>query len=63
MSCKSEEQYDDMFLLEEANEELLLWETLYPGISSPILIPKAVQSLDTDVTDVGIGIYFKGNIF
>ena len=62
-NCKSPEQYNDLiWLSQEAKEELLWWERLAPGISSPITLPEADQTLDTDASDVGIGIYFKGEL-
>ena len=62
-NCRSPGQYNDlMWLSQEAKEELLWWERLAPGISLPITLPEAEQTLDTDASDVGIGIYFEGDL-
>ena len=47
----------------EAKEELVFWETLPCEINSPILLPDAKESLDTDTTDFGICVYFNDNLF
>ena len=62
-SCKGEEDYDDlMYLSEDAKAELEFWETLKPGISSPITLPMADQTMDTDASDYGVGMYFQGRL-
>ena len=62
-SCRGKEQYNDlMWISEEAKEELEWWKQLRPGIALPITLPEAEQTLDTDASDVGIGIYFKGEL-
>jgi hypothetical protein len=62
-SCRSKRQYNDfMTLSDDSKEELLFWEHLESGLSSPISLPMSFQSLDTDASDEGIGIYFKGDL-
>ena len=62
-SCRGEEQYNDIMLItEEASQELEFWERLPAGISSPISLPAAEQTIDTDASDTGVGIYFKGEL-
>jgi hypothetical protein len=62
-SCRSRRQYDDfMFLSEDSKQELLFWEELVGGLSSLISLPMSSQSLDTDASGEGIGIYFRGEL-
>ena len=62
-SCKSEEDYNTfMYLSEEALEELEYWENLPEGLSLPITLASSRQSVDTDASKTGIGIYFNGEL-
>ena len=40
----------------------MFWENLEDGLNSAISLPMLSQSLDTDASDEGIGIYFKGDL-
>lgn len=62
-SCRSKEQYDEVMLVSaEAAEELEFWQWLPEGISSPITFPDAKQTVDTDASNEGVGIYFEGEL-
>ena len=62
-SCRSKEDYDTfMYLSEQALEELKYWENLPEGLSLPITLPSSRQSLDTDASNTGNGIYFNGEL-
>ena len=62
-SCRSEEDYNTfMYLSEQALEELKYWENLPEGLSLPITLPSSRQSVDTDASNTGIGIYFNGEL-
>ena len=62
-SCRSEEDYDTfMYLSEQALEELKYLENWPEGLSLPITLPSSCQSVDTDASDTGIGIYFNGEL-
>lgn len=62
-SCRSEEQYNDLMLISrEASAELEFWQFLPEGISSPITLPVAEQTVDTDASNDGVGIYFEGEL-
>ena len=62
-SCRSKEQFNGlMFLSNDSKEELLFWENLESGLNSATSLPMSSQSLDTDASDEGICIYFKGEL-
>ena len=63
-SCPDETQLNSyMYLSEEAEEELSFWTNLESGLSLPISVPESTQSLATDVSDRGLGGYFRGEIY
>ena len=51
-----------MYLPEQALEELEYWENLPEGLSLPITLASSRQSVDTDASKIGIGIYFNGEL-
>ena len=51
-----------MYLSEQALEELEYWENLPEGLSLPITLASSRQSVDTDASKTGIGIYFNGEL-
>ena len=51
-----------MFLSVNSKEELLFWENLESGLNSATSLPMSSQSLDTDASDEGIGIYFNEDL-
>ena len=51
-----------MYLSEQALEELEFWENLPGSLSLPITLPSSHQSVDTDASHTGIGIYFNGEL-
>ena len=51
-----------MLVSAEAAAELEFWQCLPEGISSPITVPAAEQTVDTDASNDGVGIYFEGEL-